>query len=152
MDMKDCYEKNIAKKCDVCSRIVMIDQYGNGRCEHCGWINDKYALNNQDRVCYPNMISLNKAKSLYKDGEALLPSFEDFLEALFVFSEMVFTYHGKEYEVFLTGANDNDIIVLATEGFRQDFCSKKEFFEKATVDGVLLRDIWSGVTNADYMG
>ena len=45
-----------------------------------------------DRVECPNLISLNKARKLYKEGKAFLPDFNDFIDGYNFYGEMEFTY------------------------------------------------------------
>ena len=149
--MKDYYEKDIIKKCDVCGNVVADDSFGNGTCERCGWVQGVVYESHPDIVTYPNMVSLNKAKMLYSERKPFTPSLEDFLDALFMYSEVVFNYANEVYEVFLSGGADEDIIVFASERFRQEFCSRDEFKNRANIDGKLLKDIWRDVTNANYM-
>ena len=61
-------EYNIQSKCAVCGHSVMIDEIGNGdNCQHCGWVQNIGNLEFPDRVECPNLVSLNKARKLYKD-------------------------------------------------------------------------------------
>ena len=151
MDIKDYYKKDEMKKCDVCGRIVMVDQYGNGVCDNCGWVQNIVNVNNPSKVLYPNIVSLEKAKSLYSAGKKIKPIIDEFLDALFVYSEMLFNYNGKLYEVFLSGDESQDIIVLSDEVNKFEFYSKKEFIENASIDGKRLKDIWDDVQDARFM-
>ena len=92
--------------CDVCGRPVAVDASGNAECGNCGWVQDEIHRNNPDSVIYPDLVSLNKARKLYKQGKPFKPDFDDFLEALYAYSEMEFKYGGVQYEVFRT---DNGI-------------------------------------------
>ncbi len=144
----DPYEKIEIKSCDVCGNLVAIDQFGYGDCEKCGWCQNVANVKYPNIVTYPNMISLNKAKKLFSQGKPLKPDLTDFIEALFMYSEMTFTYNGEDYEVFI---RQDDIIIFCSEKMQQEYKTKSEFFEKANVDGKLLKDVWKDVTNADYM-
>ena len=151
MDMKDYYKKDVIKKCSVCEKIVMVDQYGNGVCDNCGWVQDNVYNSHPDIVTYPNLVSLNKAKKLYAEGMQILPSIEDFLDALFMYSEMTFLYEGTEYEVCLSGSENETIIKLTSSDFSQNFWSREDFVNKAKIDGCFLRDVWYKVANIDFM-
>jgi hypothetical protein len=144
----DPYEKIDLKACDVCGKVVAIDQFGFGDCENCGWIQDPALIKMPDKVMYPNRISLNKAKNLYKQGKKLEPDLNDFLDGLFMYSEMVFTYSNIEYEVFLKP--DRSIVFCSFE-IQQEYKNREDFYNKANINGLLLKDIWDKVTNADYM-
>lgn len=99
IDYEDPRAKTGVKRCDVCGNIVAIDQFGDGECKNCGWEQDKFVVDHPDVVMYPHLISLNKAKKLYSQGKAFLPDFNDFIEALYMYSEMLFKHDGTLYEV-----------------------------------------------------
>ncbi|MBQ7579201.1 MAG: hypothetical protein IJT25_01575, partial [Clostridia bacterium] len=133
--------------CEVCNKPVAVDDYGNGLCENCGWEQDKTQFLHPDTVQYPNMMSLNKAKALYKAHKPLLPSIEDFAEALFMYGEMEFKYNGELFEVSF----ENEDIMLASKNEYQTFKTKRDFIENATIKGTKLKDLWKDVKNAYYM-
>lgn len=141
-------EKMNLKACDVCGKVVAIDQFGHGDCENCGWAQDPVLLKMPDKVMYPNRVSLNKAKTLYKQSKKLEPDLDDFIDGLFMYSEMVFTYNNVEYEVFL---KPNKNIILCSSSMQQEYTTREEFKNNANINGLLLKDIWHNVTNADYM-
>lgn len=147
-DYDDPLEKIDFKPCDVCGKIVAIDQFGFGDCENCGWIQDPSLVTMPDTVMYPNRLSLNKAKALYIKGKKLQPDFYDFIEGLFMYSEMVFTFDNTIYEVFL---KQDDTIVFCSTDMQQEYKTKEDFINKAHINGKLLKDIWHNVINADYM-
>ena len=151
MDIKDYYKKDEIKKCDVCGQIVLVDQFGNGECENCGWVQNVINKNHPNKVLYPNLVSLEKAKRLYAGGMKITPSIDDFLDALFAYSEMLFNYNGKVYEVFLSGDENQDTIVLSDGARNFEFFSRKEFIENASVCGKRLKDVWSDVQDARFM-
>lgn len=142
------HTRKFKTKCPVCETNTFKDKYGHGECENCGWLIDKMSTKQRSRVIYPNLISLNKAKILYKQGKKLEPNLDDFLDGLFMYSEMVFSYNNVEYEVFLR-ANRN--IVLCSLSIQQEYTTREDFKNKANINGVLLKDIWQNVINADYM-
>ena len=146
-DYDDPYEKVAIKNCDVCGKIVSIDQFGFGDCENCGWCQDKSRLKNPNTIMYPNLVSLNKAKRLYKNGEPLIPDFDDFIEALFMYSEMMFQYNNIEYVVYLQQNN----IVLNYQNKVEKYKNKEDFKNNAKINGVLLKEIWKDVKNANYL-
>ncbi len=141
-------EKMNLKACDVCGKVVAIDQFGHGDCENCGWAQDPVLVKMPDKVMYPNRVSLNKAKTLYKQSKKLEPDLDDFIDGLFMYSEMVFTYNNVEYEVFL---KPNKNIILCSSSMQQEYTTREEFKNRANINGLLLKDIWHNVTNADYM-
>ena len=145
---EDPYEKIDIKACDVCGKAVEVDQFGQGKCKNCGWEQDPSRVENPNTILFPNLVSLNKAKELYRKGKKLVPDFDDFIEALFMYSEMEFIYNNIYYEVFIK-ANNN--IVLHSSSNSQEYETKEEFKNKANIDGKLLKDIWSQVENPNYM-
>ncbi|MBP3629862.1 MAG: hypothetical protein J6J23_00025, partial [Clostridia bacterium] len=70
MDIKDYYKKDEIKKCDVCGQIVLVDQFGNGECENCGWVQNEneYEFEKVNKISYPNLVPLSEAKEQYNQG------------------------------------------------------------------------------------
>jgi len=155
-DYDDPYAKDQIVKCDVCGNVALIDQYGNGDCEKCGWRINVCNREYPDIVHYPNLISLNKAKKLYKEGKRLLPSFDDFIAGLVMYSEMEFDYKGESYLVLYDKSKEKEMKLGAVEfaKYGEDFkvfTSTQDFKDKASINGKLLKVIWSEVKNARYM-
>lgn len=150
-DYDDPYEKIDVKACDVCGKPVTIDQFGYGDCKNCGWIQDPARLKSPDRVEYPNRISLNKAKMLYKQGKKLEPDFDDFIAGLEMYSEMEFTYNNKSYGVFLYEDNQVEFFENENPENLQVYSNATEFKQKANINGKLLKNIWQDVKNPDFM-
>ena len=50
------------KQCDVCGKDIKIDNYENGKCKNCGWIDSENSFNHPSEVKYPNITSLNNEK------------------------------------------------------------------------------------------
>lgn len=144
-------EKNIQTKCPVCETLVMVNKIGNGdECPHCGWIQNIMNLEFPDRVVCPNLISLNKARKLYKEGRPLTPDFDDFIDGYNFYGEMEFTYNDITYGVMgvenvgveFWGANTNKYEI---------FKDIEEFKLKSRIDGKFLKDIWHEVKNANWL-
>lgn len=148
IDYEDPRAKTGVKRCDVCGNIVAIDQFGDGECKNCGWEQDKFVVDHPDVVMYTHLISLNKAKKLYSQGKAFLPDFNDFIEALYMYSEMLFKHDGTLYEVFIRG---DDTIVFCSDEMEQEFTSKNDFINESHIGSRLLKDIWNEVTDVSYM-
>lgn len=89
---------------------------------------------------------LGKARKLYKQGKPFKPDFDDFLEALYAYSEMEFKYGGVQYEVFRT---DNGIW-FCSPATRREFKTRRDFIEEANINGAPLKLIWNSVTDVDY--
>jgi len=150
MIKKNPYEKNIQKKCQVCSQQVAIDQFGNGDpCPVCGWVQDNMSWEFPDRVINPTLLSLNKAKKMFSEGKPLIPSFDDFIDGLFFYSEMKFTYKNVVYGV---GFFKNQISIYNSEiGHSSLYKDRGDFSANANINGTKLRDIWHEVTDAGFM-
>ena len=156
-DYDDPYVKDQIVKCDVCGNVAFTDQYGNGHCEKCDWRIDEYCRKSPDKVQYPNMVSLNKAKKLYKEGKPFIPSFDDFIAGLIMYSEMEFDFNGNPYFVYFfydkqKGYPYGDVEFYKNEVDEiQRFASTQDFKNNASINGKLLKDIWQDVKNARYM-
>ena len=81
------YDKIFEKKCDVCGKTLLASKTGNGECHHCGWYNNRLGEINENMVVFPNLVSLNKAKKLYKENKPIKPDLDDFLEAFVFYGE-----------------------------------------------------------------
>lgn len=141
----------IQAPCQVCGKSVLVDPYGNGFCENCGWVQNREFDRYPDEVRYPNIVSFNKAKLFFSEGKPLSPSFEDFIEGLKFYKEMQFDYEGKTYGV-LIGENDSVHFYLfhSLENY-QIYPSVSAFYEKAHINDTPLSSLWSDALNADYM-
>lgn len=106
-----------------------------------------------DKVIYPNLISLNKAKKLYSEDKPFEPDLNDFVEALYIYSEVQFKYKDLYYEVVLSSMNDDEIIKMNdfNGGHLQTFISKEDFLNNAKIDGEFLKDVWNETTNRDWL-
>ena len=145
---EDPYVRNIPTKCPVCGRVVLVEQFRNGECENCTWNVDNINIKFPDRVEYPNMISLNKARKLYREGKPFKPSFDDFIEGLEKYSEMTFYYNKKEAAVFFY---TDEEVRLEWNGKTAIYSNTADFRQNARLDGKLLSEIWNDVERADYM-
>jgi len=147
---KDTLEKNVLKKCDLCSYPVAVTEYGNGSCNNCGWTQSD--ADRPDDFCYYNIISLNRARQLYKEGKPLLPNFEEFMEGLRVYRQMEFIYSKKHYWVGSEHSNGAGFQLHEIDKpENQSYTSLAEFKAKANINGVLLKDLWSEVKKASFM-
>ena len=134
-------------KCDVCGNEVIIDRFGNGKCKNCGWHNE----DSKFTVCanYPNMVSLEEAKELYRQGKKLLPTFAGFLDIVSRGFEMVLWYRGKKYGAMKYRGKYDFYLWDSEENF-QEYTTIEELGEKANIDGELLKDIWDKIKRIEY--
>ena len=154
MENKNIYDEIFDKPCSVCGKIIKKDVYDQGECPYCSWINDGLADKNPNVVLYPNLISLNKARLLYAEGKPFQPNLDEFLDALYCYSEVQFEYNGTYYAVELMG---NEIekreISLFNSKTKEQFIFKTrdDFKNNAKVEGKLLKDIWDKTTDRYWL-
>ena len=147
----DPYAKTKVKKCDVCGNVCFVDNFGNGVCEHCSWDQGAMCKDDINYCGYPNLISLARARELYKIKKPFVPNFTDFVQDLLCYGEMEFTYKNVKY--IAIRYTDYFEIVFFKEGDRlkQGYKSVEEFEEKCNINGKRLKDIWNDVSNVDYL-
>lgn len=150
MNKKEPYEENVLTNCDVCRQPILVDQYGNGQCKRCGWEQSEDCKEQHDKVLYPNRVSFDKAKRLYELGKEIKPDFDDFIGMFKCYAEVEFEYRGAVYgvswldkEVYFFRCEPDTTLGL--------YKTVDEFAHKASINGVLLRDIWDKVRNADWL-
>ncbi|MDD3013995.1 MAG: hypothetical protein PHC34_09865 [Candidatus Gastranaerophilales bacterium] len=148
MNKNNSHEKKRIKNCDICGRPISVDEFGFGVCD-CGWANMKIAIEQPDAVFLPNFLTFNHAKQLFKEGKPLLPSFDEFLEVLQIYGEMEFTYKNKVYGIIR--GDRIKFFCVGIENSARKYESYNEFKEKADINGQLLINIWSEVTNINYL-
>ncbi len=154
MKNKSIYDEIFDKPCEVCGKIVKKDVYEQCKCVYCGWNNCYWNVEHPDRVAYPNLISLNKARQLYKEGKSFEPNLDEFIESLFIYSETQFEYKGIYYAVELVGRSKNNVdIQLYNSKTREKFLfkTKEDFKNNAKIDGKLLKDIWDETTDRYWL-
>lgn len=147
------FKSKYKTKCPVCKAKCLKDQYGNGECQNCGWKFDKYANKMKNNVIYPNLISLNKAKKLYSESKPFEPDLNDFVDALYNYSEMQFKYNGVCYAVELVCENDDECDIELYNSKTSEtfiFKTKEDFIQNAKIDNEYVRDIWDKVENPCY--
>lgn len=151
MNRKDPHEKIIQINCAVCDAPVMVDQWKQGSCQNCGWYQTEYQPEYPDRVIVPNMVTLNRARQLFKEGKPFKPTFEEFLMAWEDWGELEFHHRSRRYG--LISARDDTIHFYEwkVKGSVQIFETIQEFRDKAHIGGILLKDLWDDVEQASEM-
>lgn len=146
----DPLEKDQMAKCSICGKISLKDQYGNGQCENCGWkFSEKEKEFERDLgISYPMLVTPTTAREQYKNGLPFKATFEEFLNGLYFYSEMLFEHKGIKYEVFL---KDKNKIIFCSKFMQQEYNSRQEFEENANINGKLLKNIWEEVSFAGFM-
>lgn len=146
----DPYVKNEIVKCPICGKPALQDRYGNGECKNCGWkfSKDEQMYEQKIGVSYPMLVTPTTAREQYKKGLPFKATFDEFLNGLFFYSEMLFTYKNVTYEVFL---KPDKSIVFCSSKMQQEYKTRKDFEKSANIDGVLVKDLWDEVTFAGFM-
>lgn len=143
-------EYNNAVPCEICGSLTYADDYGNTeRCSNCGWKSngDSEFYEECYGISYPMLVPLSRAKEQYKAGRKFKATFEDFINGLKFYAEMLFWHNGKIYEVF----RRNGRVIFACKENEQSFVTVDEFFDKCKIDGHLLQDIWDEVVHPCFM-
>ena len=146
----DPYVKDQMVKCSICGKVALQDQYGNGECRNCGWkfSKDEEKMEREQGISYPMLVSPTTAREQYKKGLPFKATFDEFVNGLKFYSEMLFTYNNVSYEVFF---KKDYTIVFCSKDMQQEFKTMEEFENNANINGKLLRDIWDKVSFAGYM-
>ena len=138
-------------KCEVCGRLNYADDYGNtDKCPHCGWIScpENNLLEEWYGISYPMLVPLSRAREQYKTGQKFKASFEDFINGLKWYKEMLFWYKGLCYPVYWM---DYGICIWHKDDEKK-YATIEEFIKRADVtDGKLLKDIWDEVVHPCFM-
>ena len=145
------HEYNIESKCPVCSHVIFVDSGGKEvTCKDYEWDHSKIHDEFPDRVMCPNLISLNKARKLYKEGKPFIPNFEDFIDGYNFYGEMEFTYNGITYGLMGIENEGVEFWGMNTDTYEM-FNDIEEFAEKAQINGKFVKDIWCDVENANWL-
>lgn len=147
-------EKNYKKNCEVCSQIIDVDIYKQGKCPYCGWWNCFLNEENPNIIAMPNLVSLNKAKQLYKNGKAFEPNFDEFIEALHAYGEMQFEYNGTYYAVELVYDEDKKLKIRLFNSQTKEakfFENDIDFKNNAKVGKESLKNIWEQTTDRYWL-
>lgn len=147
---KDPLAKTIKVKCSICGKDAYRDEYGNGECKNCGWkfSKDEEKFEKDRGISYPMLVSPTTARRQYLNGEPFKATFNEFVNGLYFYSEMLFTVYSVTYEVYLESRRN---IVMCNDDMEQKFSSREEFINNASIDGKLLKDIWDDVSFAGFM-
>lgn len=94
------------------------------------------------------LVTPTTAREQYKKGLPFKATFNEFVNGLFFYSEMEFTYKNINYAVFF---DSNYTIVFCSEDMKQEYKTREEFEQKANINGKLLKNIWQDVKNPDFM-
>lgn len=143
-------EYNNAVRCEICGTLTFADDYGNtDSCPNCGWRSNSDSEFFEDcyGISYPMLVPVSRAREQYKRGQTFKATFEDFINGLNWYKEMLFWHKRKVYEVF----RRNGGVVLSCKESEQKFISTNQFYAQANIDGRLLKDIWDEVVHPCFM-
>ncbi len=151
-------KEDIETKCSICGSKAFKDLYVNGHCDNCGWIfgRDEVEFEKSRGISYPMLVTPTTAREQYRQGKPFKATFEEFLNGLFFYSEMLFEYNNKTYEVFLKAKKDSQSdddynIIFCCEEFHQEYKFREEFENKANINGILLKVMWDKIEKPSFM-
>lgn len=143
----------IQAKCDICGNKILVDNYGNGDdCSICGWRQSEESFNHPNTAGIRNIPTLNNAIKQFKEGKsAVLANFDDFISALDNYGELEFTYNDTRFGVLLDDKSNNIVLVNIENNQKQYYSDIDSFARTCKIDGVLLKMLWNGVKNTDFL-
>ena len=151
--MKEKYnpmEYNNAVKCEVCGGLTFADDYGNTeKCPNCGWMECSHneLMEKWHGVSYPMLVPLSRAREQYKAGKKFKATFEDFINGLKFYKEMLFWHNDKHFAVMYC----DDGIHLDSKESGHIYKDVEDFVNNAHIGGRLLKDIWDEVVHPCFM-
>lgn len=144
--------KNMNTKCDVCGNNILVDKYGNGECNICGWKQSYESFNHPNVAGIKNIPSLNNAKHQFAVGKsATLANFDDFVQAFENYGELEFKYNNTRYAVLLDDSNNKILLLNTKTKQKQWYLNINDFSQNANIDRMLLKILWNQVSNTDFL-
>ena len=143
-------KKDRMVQCSICRQVACEDQYGNGECENCGWkfSKDEAQFEKDYGISYPMLVTPTTARKQYSLGQPFKATFEEFVNGLYFYSEMLFKHDNIMYEVYFSV---NDVIIFCSSEMKQEYKTRTEFENNANINGRLLKNIWNEVSFAGFM-
>jgi len=148
-DYDDPLVKDQVCNCSICGKLALKDQWGNGECQNCGWkfSKDEEIFEKDLGISYPMLVTPTTARKQYKKGLPFKATFEEFVNGLYFYSEMLFKHNEIMYEVFFKGEK----IIFCSEYIQKEYIDREDFKNNANINGILLKDLWDEVTFAGFM-
>lgn len=150
IEIKNVYQ-DIPKKCDLCDKEMLVTEFGNGSCIHCGWSQSKWAVKNPDKQGEINLMSFNRAKELFDKGLPIKLTYEEFLNGLETILHMEFYYKGQLYGVLAGHGAGYELFKHKIKEGYQSYETLEEFRDNANIDDNLLKDIWEEIEKPGHM-
>lgn len=143
----------IYAKCDVCGNKIIIDQYGNGeKCNICGWTQSEESFEHPNVAGIRNIPTLNNAIKQFKEGKsATLANFEDFIVAFENYGELEFTYNNIRFGVMFDDDTNKIVLLNINDNQKQYYSDVNDFKINAKIGEAKLKNLWSYVTNTDFL-
>ena len=104
-------------------------------------------MDTEQGISYPMLVPLSRAREQYKAGQKFKATFEDFINGLKFYAEMLFWHNNKVHEVYYK----KDFVVFCNKDMIQEYVDEDEFYNKANINGRLLKDIWDEVVHPCFM-
>ena len=134
------------EKCQVCEKDVKINKYNFGKCKNCGWIYDEYSIKYPNAINPPNFVSLNQARKYILQNKKFTPTYDEFIKLIKRGLDMSFSYNGKKYQI---DKHENYTLwEIGTDDYQE--YDEDNIYNKLSIDGILLKDIWQKVSKLQY--
>lgn len=144
--------EDINTQCDVCGNDILVDKFGNGECNICGWRQSYESFKHPNVAGIKNIPSLNNAKYQFAIGKsATLANFDDFINAFKNYGELEFKYNNIRYGVLLDDVSNKLILLNIKTKQTQSYLDIDDFSENARIDNVLLKILWNQVSDTDFL-
>lgn len=140
----------IIKNCDVCGNEISTYEYGGGTCKNCGWIDDIHQAKYPDCANANNMISLNRARELWRENKKFLPSFTEALSLINRGFDLRIKYKGVVYLVICFASGNVEIIDEKESKTVTEYVDIPDFAQNAKIGDEMLSEIWSKLKFIEY--
>lgn len=98
-------------------------------------------------ISYPMLVPLSRAIEQYKNGQKFKATFEDFINGLNWYKEMLFWHGNKYYAVYYRDTG----ISFENKEITQTYVDVDDFAAHANINGRLLKDMWDEVVHPCFM-
>ncbi|MCM1367486.1 MAG: hypothetical protein NC184_01555 [Roseburia sp.] len=139
----------ITKKCDVCGATIETTEYGGVKCKNCGWIDDPHQRQYPACANANNLISLKRARELWRQHKRFLPTFDEMLSLIERGFDLSIRYKNISYHLV---CYENGTVHIENEKQSYDISYKDidDFTVNAKIDDKLLSEIWGEINKVEY--